>query len=466
MKRRESVSAVGILVRAVILMVLTAGAVWWLLVGGVARGPSVLVITLDSLRADALSLYGYHRLTSPNLDAFAERCYVFDQAFSQHYYTGPGHASILTSRYPRSHGIFRNALVLDDRHLTLGEHFRARGYRTGAIVNVSLLSEEFNYQQGFQFFRYVKDYPEDGEDRNIIAQALDWILAPGQRRRPFFFWMHLNYTHSWYDPPVPFARAFQDAPTPSRQMLSYYDVRQAYEDGDLMAEEIAWARNRYDGEILYTDDWLGGLFKRLGAEGLLDRTIVVVTADHGEAFNLAQGRFGHARHLHDEVTRIPLLVYVPSDLTAMRRIGAMVQQMDLAPTLVALTAGKMPDAFQGRSLLPLMRGEVEALHEALILGVGREWHPVAIRTLRWKLIQHQEDPPELYDLAQDPGETVNVYAQFPEEARALEAALEVWRHRTPETVGQEPEERTTSPQVETLLREAGYLEEAEEAGRR
>ncbi len=459
MEHRERSSAVGLLARTLGVLAVTAVGVWWLVSRLVPDSPSVLLITLDSLRANALSLYGAEHRTSPNLDEFAQRCYVFDRAFAQHYYTGPGHSSILTSLYPRSHGVFRNALVLDGSLETLAEHFRRRRYRTGAIVNVGLLSERFNYQQGFQHFRYVEGYPEEGEGRNIIVQALEWIGRSG--RRPFFCWLHLNYTHSWYDPPLPFDTLFTGSSEPSRRMLTYYALRKAYADGTLTEEEVAWARARYDGDIAYTDDWLGILLGRLLEDGVLDHTIVVVTADHGEAFNLRSGRFGHARHLQDEVLRIPLVLYVPPSVEtvrSMQRLDAMVQQIDIGPTLVELTGGRIPAAFQGRSLVALMRGVVTIVHDSLIAGAGHEWHPVAVRTDRWKLIQHQEKPTELYDLSADPSETTNVYEQFPEEARALEQRSDAWRRETLERVGVEPEERAPG-EVQEVLRNAGYLSE-------
>jgi arylsulfatase len=142
----------------------------------------------------------------------------------------------------------------------------------------------------------------------------------------------------------------------------------------------------------------------------------------------------------------------------MRRLDAMAQQIDIAPTLVELTGARSPAAFQGRSLVALMRGAVTTIHDALIVGAGREWHPVAVRTDRWKLIQHQEKPTELYDLSADPSETTNVYEQFPEEARALEQRLDAWRRETPERVGVEPEERVPG-EVQEVLRNAGYLSE-------
>ncbi len=436
----------------VIFLISSLGLAAWL--ARLARlQPNILLITLDSVRADVLGSYGYERDTTPNLDVFAQRCYRFTRAFGQSYYTGPSHAALLTSLYPRSHGAFTNDLALDRAHPHLATYFRGRGYRTAAFVNVGLLGRAFHYDEGFGVFE------EREGDGAVLAPAVAWLVAQG--RRPFFCWIHCNDVHSPYTPPPPFDRRYTTPTPPARVLLEHDALYAAWNAKTLTAEEVQWAKDQYDAEVHSLDDQLGLLLARLQGTGLLQRTIVVVTADHGEGFHLTGGRFGHGYYLYDDVVRVPLLLYVPLApwrLQPARRIDALVQGIDLAPTLVELTGGRVPSVLQGASLVPLLRGTRQAVHDDLILGVGWRREPVAVRSLRWKFINDTNQPPdELYDVEHDPGETRNLLTEDPTLAEPFAERLRQWRAQTPEYRAAGSQPSATIEEVQRLMQRAGYV---------
>ena len=435
-----------------ILVLATAGLVI-LLARAAAPRRSVLLITLDSVRADALGVYGDGRETTPNLDTFARRCYLFTRAFGQSYYTGPSHSAILTSLYPRAHGAFTNEHALDRAHPHLATYFRDRGYRTAAFVNVGLLGRPLHYDEGFGVFE------EHDGDGTVLAPAVAWLAA--QRHRPFLCWVHFNDAHSPYTPPPLFDHRFLRGPPPARQLTAHDALYDAWHDRTLTPEEVRWAKDRYDAEVRSLDSQVGLLLARAQAAGLLRRTIVLVTADHGEGFNREGGRFGHGYYLYDDVLRVPLLLYVPQPpyrLQQTRRMDALVQGVDLAPTLIELTGGRIPRAFQGSSLVPLLNGARRMVHKALILGVGWERQPVAVRTTQWKFINDTNQPPdELYDVTQDPGETRNLRLERPELVQHFADVLQRWRERIPEYAGDGSRPSGTVEEVRALMRKAGYL---------
>ena len=424
------------------------------LLGRLARPqPNVLLITLDSLRADVLGSYGCQRDTTPNLDTFAQRCYLFTHAFGQSFYTGPSHSAMLTSLYPRSHGAFTNELALDRAHLNLAKYFRGRGYRTAAFVNVGLLGKPFHYDEGFGVFE------EREGDGKMLAPASEWLAKQGSR--PFFCWMHFNDAHSPYAPPPLFDQRYTAPTPPTRVLLEHDAMYAAWQAKTLTADEVQWAKDQYDADVHSLDDQLGVLLGRLQASGLLQRTIIVVVADHGEGFNLAGGRFGHGYYLYDDIVHVPLLLYVPFEswrLEETRRIDTLVQGIDLAPTLAVLTGGRIPPVFQGTSLVPLLNGTRQTLHDDLILGVGWQRQPVAVRSLRWKFINDTNQPPdELYDLEHDPGETRNLLKGDPTLAKPFEQRLRQWRGQVPEYQAAGSQPSATAEEVKQLMQRAGYL---------
>jgi choline-sulfatase len=336
----------------------------------------IVLVTIDTLRADRLGAYGSTAGLTPNLDRFAAHAVRFAGAVTQVPLTLPAHATILTGLHPVRHGIRTNdGFQLADVR-TLADALRARGYATGAFIGGYPLRASSGLARGFD--RYDDDFlkqsavverPAD----EVVKAATEWI--DGHRLQPVFVWLHLFDPHSPYTPPPPFATKYAASP--------------------------------YDGEIAYTDAAMGRFFDQLERLGLLDAATAFVVADHGESLG-EHGERTHGTFLYDATVHVPLLVKLPSATPHV--VVAPVETADLAPTIAAMAGASLP-AVDGQSLLPLIAGSAgdpdrpayaESYYQNVLLG----WSPLrAARTSRWKYI----DAPraELYDLVDDPAERVN-----------------------------------------------------------
>jgi len=399
---------------------------------------SVVLVTLDTVRADRLGCYGWDGAGTPSLDALAARGVRFEEAYSTAPLTLPAHASILTGTYPLYHGVRDNgSFRLDPRLTTLAEILLDAGYRTGAFVGAYPVQSPFGLDQGFElydeelwsepnrlYFRY-----EERPAEEVVAAAIDWLgELPGSE--PFFAWVHLFDPHIMYQPPEPFASRYADDP--------------------------------YQGEIAYVDHALGELFDRLRRQGRLDNTVIFVLGDHGEALG-DHGEDTHALFIYDSTMRVPLLVAGPGV-----RSGAVVAQtvsiVDVAPTVTDLLGLPAPDEAQGRSLAPLWRGEeresrpayLETLWPKLQYGWS-ELRGVALDG--WKYVEAPDagqTPGELYRVAEDSGEQDNRAASSPEQRAALRERMESMRA---ELVAAEPFDAARDVTDEDLerLRALGYV---------
>jgi len=277
----------------------------WLRAGR-TNGPSVLLVTIDTLRADHVGAYGAKDVATPTLDALAARGVVFEEAMAAVPLTLPSHASILTGQYPPTHGVRHNAVfVLDDAIETLAERFQAEGFATGAVIASAVLDPEFGLTQGFD--HYDADIPQDRAtsagffERPAAAvtdAALRWLGAESGR---FFLWVHYYDVHAAYRPPEPFATRFAALP--------------------------------YDGEAAYVDQEIGRLLGELDRSGRLASTLVAVTSDHGEGLD-EHGEGSHSYFIYDSVLHVPLILAGPG-VPAGRRVPRVVSGC-------AVTASRFP----------------------------------------------------------------------------------------------------------------------------
>ncbi len=354
----------------------------------------IVLITIDTLRADRLGSYGSSRGLTPTLDAFAQSAARFTSAIAQVPLTLPSHATILTGRHPAAHGVRTNdGFHLDAATPTLAAALHSRGFQTGAFIGGYPLQSASGLNRGFDTYDDAfLNTPGITERRadEVVRSAGNWIEA--QRSQPFFAWIHLFDPHSPYDPPAEYAAAHRAAP--------------------------------YDGEIAYTDAAVARLFDRLQRLDLLTSATIVVVADHGESLG-EHGERTHGTFLYDATIHVPMLVKLPGQ-TRSRVIDAPVETADLAPTLAQI-AGAALAPTDGRSLLPLLDGaagdpERATYAESYYLNILLGWSPLrAIRTSQWKYIEAPH--PELYDLRSDPGELHSVAAAHRALADGLGAAL-------------------------------------------
>ena len=387
---------------------------------------NVVVITLDTTRADRLSPYGFQDVPMPALERIAREGVVFDQATSVVPLTLPSHTSLFTGLFPPTHGVRDNASpALADSQTTLAEALHARGFRTGAFVSSVILASDRGLAQGFDRYSDTGTHldaakrrpdelgfePRQRRANDVVDDALEWLNGIGGSR--FFLWTHFYDAHRPYDPPEPYRSKYFDS---------------------------------YVGEIAFVDSQIERLLKALEGRQLLDRTIVIVAGDHGESLG-DHGERDHGIFVYESVLRVPLMMRVPG-LTP-RRVGGVVRLPDVMPTILDLVSAPRPQ-MDGVSLRDLLTGRatdlgLEAYSESLYperLG----WSALhALREGRYKLIEAPR--PELYDLERDPFEERNVYADRRSVADAMTRrllALSGERHSAPAAVPVDLQQRLAS----------------------
>jgi choline-sulfatase len=370
------------------------------------RRPNILLITLDTTRADHLGAYGDTAARTPTFDRLASEGVLFERAVSVAPITLPAHVSLLTGRYPFAHGVRNNGnFRVGDDVPTLATALHDHGYRTAAFVSAFVLDRRSGLSRGFDEFDDRFDVggaptPDDEIERRgdrTEQLAENWITAQvgdrGANRPPFFVWLHLYDPHDPYVPPAPFAEQFHDHP--------------------------------YDGEIAFDDAIIGSIVDRLKRLGVASTTMVALVGDHGESLGEHE-EATHAMFVYEAVLHVPMMVWWPGHL-APARVAPLVRGIDLAPTLLDL-AGMPPLAgAQGQTLLALARGgrqgPASAYSETYFPLFFMNW--AALRSIqddRWKFIDAPEA--ELYDLVTDPHEQSNLAAREPARAAALRRALD------------------------------------------
>ncbi len=379
---------------------------------------NVLLISIDTLRADHLSLYGYERPTSPNLEALAAEAVVFEEMVNNGGGTLPVHMSMLTSLPPRVHNVLPNSdRMLEPERVTLAEQLQAAGLVTAAFTDAGWMRGKFGFSQGFDLYD-----DEGGRLARILPKALDWLEESKDSR--FFLFLHTYDVHSeWKDHPYSCPGEYPERYWPdydggftgclegkcASQLFLWFN-QQIKSDPEfdlgrhLTAEDLAYEMARYDGCINYVDDKLKILFDRLRELGLWDKTLVAITSDHGEEF-LEHGRLLHQNAPFEVMIHVPLVIKFPGGLFGGRRVGHLATTIDLMPTILeVLGIGPNPQIL-GTSLLPTLTDGRPVRRAAHVYR--------SIRTPRWKLIEHN-DGRWLFDLDADPGETVDVADREPE----------------------------------------------------
>jgi arylsulfatase A-like enzyme/Tfp pilus assembly protein PilF len=351
---------------------------------------NLLLVTLDTTRADRIHAYGFDGVETPNLDRLAREGVLFEQAVSPAPLTLPAHSSIFTGMFPPAHGVRDNGgFFLDDSQTTLAERLQSRGFTTGGFVGAYVLDHKWGVAQGFQ--TYFDDFDlskyqslslgsVDRPGNEVADHAIKWLDAVGPKR--FFGWVHFYDAHSPYDPPEPFKSRYAGHP--------------------------------YVGEIAFVDSQVGRLLAYLDAHHLADRTVVVVMGDHGESL----GEHGEATHgffVYQATMHVPLLIRAPYDLMAGRRVADTVRSIDILPTALELLGVKTAEQLDGTSVVPLMTGAkkelgLAAYSEAIYPRFHFGWSDLrALTAGRYKFVAAPR--PELYDLQQDPGESRNLYPE-------------------------------------------------------
>ena len=415
------------------------GATLGALPRGVSRSNlNVVLITLDTLRADHLGTYGNDQVRTPNLDRLASEGVVFEQAMTSAPLTLPAHSSIFTGQFPPRHGVRDNGgFFLGPDQVTMAELLSDKGFKTGAAVGAFVLDSKWGLDQGFA------TYQDDFDLSKVKAMSLASIRRPGNEvvdmalkwmdgvaGQPFFSWLHLYDPHAPYVSPEPYRSQFQGHP--------------------------------YRGAVAFTDAQVGRVLTFLKERGLADRTIVVVSGDHGEGLG-EHGEETHGFFVYESSMHVPMIVYAPFSQTAGRRVAQPVRTVDILPTVLDLLQLPVPDSLAGVSLAPLLAGATE-LPNVSMEGYAEAMYPLhhygwseltATRSDRYKLIDAPR--PELYDLERDPRELNNIYDERRSVADAMLHNLREQKGLMAAAAPAAPKPEEVDPETRARLAALGYV---------
>ena len=412
-----------------------------LLLAAAGCGPSlrpvqrVVLMTIDTTRADRIGAYGYDQGTTPHIDSLADQGVVFENAYSPVPTTLPSHSTMLTGLYPPDHKVQYNLFFkLPDSVVTLPEILQEHGFRTAALPSSHILSQRFGLNQGFDHWAEPPKQEADDDGGHSVSKmrpaedgvdlAIEWLEEQGSDQ-PSFLWLHMYDPHWPYTPPFPYNDRYRDRP--------------------------------YDGEIAYTDAQIGRLLQMLRDDPAWDRTLVILAADHGEGL-FDHGEQYHAMLVYDTTQHVPLIIRTPGG-RAGRRAPETVSLVDLTPTILDLVGiDRDPELLRGRSLAPALRGDElaprDAYFETIAGAIAYGWQELqGLRYGKWKLIDSRE--PELYDLENDPEEQENLARLQPDRVTELRGVLAEMKQSILEDLGDATIE--LDPETEAKLRGLGYV---------
>lgn len=436
--------------------------------GDAREAPNVILITVDALRPDHLSCYGYPLPTSPRIDALAAESSRFTNAISVSPYTLGAVPCMMTSLYPGQIGMGEEEiLALAHRNTTLAELLQREGYETAAFVGNYFLRKEFNLWQGFYIYddafssrELQRGFPEEAAGQ-LTAKAIDWLRSAQGRK--YFLWLHYQDPHGPYTPPSPFDRAFNRSQYPPRSPVPLLEDNSGY--GGIPRYQIVngeqdpnYYLSQYDGEINYVDHHIGVLLAELKKLGQYDTTAIIIAADHGEAMAGEGGYyFCHGETVREEIIKIPLIIKRPG-VNEGSSISTQVSSLDITPTILEAAHIHVIDAIQGESLMGLMEGGHYRRTYAYSHKASMDRPSRAIRTNEYKLMM-SGDTLEFYDLTADPAEGENVYdrgdmqevaklfkRELDEHIRQLQASSPLYQNTV-------VDERT-----KTMLKALGYID--------
>jgi arylsulfatase A-like enzyme/Flp pilus assembly protein TadD len=363
--------------------------------------PNVILITIDTLRADHIGCYGDKQIKTPNMDALAADGVRFERAFAAVPVTLPSHTTILTGTYPMLSGMHDFAAnKLSPQQPTLATVLKQAGYTTGAVIGAAVLDSRFGLNQGFDFYYDHFDFSRldeanlDEMERpgNVVADlTLEWLSKNWQKK--FFLWMHLYDPHYPYRPPEPYSREYADRP--------------------------------YDGEIAFADEQLGRLLHFLKEKKLYENSVIVLSGDHGESLG-EHGEKTHGFFIYNATMRVPLIMHLPGNVVG-RTVNDPVSLVDLMPTILAAAGVEKPQQVQGTNLLPVLQAKAESRDrdlygETFLPRIHFNWSELrGTENTKYHFIDAPK--PELYDLTKDPGETHNLFSEKKAVAGEMRARL-------------------------------------------
>ncbi len=417
---------------------------------------NIVLISIDTLRADHLGCYGYNRETSPTLDKLASEGVLFEDASAASSWTMPSHGSLLTGLYPSRSGLVTKNSVLPPNVKTLAQLVSERGLTTAAIVNAFYVSKKFGFDIGFDEFSFVPDgHLLQGVAPVVIEKTKDWLQ--GGRKEQFFLFLHFFDVHTSYNPRPRFAKEFVKpydgiADGTSAQLLAFRDGKFSLNNKD-----VKHLIDLYDAGIRQFDDQLNVLFSLFQQQNLMEKTIFIITADHGEEF-FDHGGVLHGRTLYQELIHVPLIIRGPK-IPRAKRIKDAVSLIDVTPTVLSLLGTKSFPGFEGYDLCSLWQRSSAKPPERFIFAEAdcdniKANIKRSVRSQRYKL--HYDllsQQCELYDLANDPQEHINIATEHPNMVKLLLRELKNFMAKSKNNYKKVP----LSPEELQRLKSLGYL---------
>jgi choline-sulfatase len=456
-----------------------AGALFTLLLPLVAQGAgapdsppakaipprSLLLISLDTTRADHLHCYGYPLPTSPALDRLASEGLLFENVFTQAVNTGPSHVTIFTGLLPMGHQVRFNGVPLSPEFETLTSLLAKSGYRTGAFVSgYTLLASQCGLNRGFEVYDDAFT-TQDRRGAETVDRALAWLKGlPADK--PYFLFVHLFDPHGKYEPPPGFADKFRT--TIKYEPIASVDLIPDYQRFELPGGGVSLDPGdyiaRYDGEIAYADSQIRRLLEEVG-----EKPVVIFTSDHGETLVERSPYFSHGARLNEEAIRVPLIIRAPGQAPKGKRISGIARLVDLLPTALALLGQPPPPKLVGRSLLPFARlGAIppgatvvtEGRAAPMTVGDQRLIFPprgliFSARDNRYKLIDYPTSAGsvyELFDLEKDKGEKQGTFGLQTARVSTVYQALDLYL-----VSGHLPDPPDLDEEAKKKLRSLGYV---------
>ena len=409
-------------------------------------GCNVIVILIDTLRADHLPCYGYERDTAPTICALAEEGILFRNMFSNSPSTKTSVASLFTSMFPSQHKSIFNKDVLNDEVITMAEILAEHGYNTYAVNGNPVIKVGFNYDQGFGTWK--DNFTRAARRDRVIFDSL------GSYEQPFFLYLHYMDPHSPYTAPGDYSKFFNadyDGAVKGRNELdvSYFESR---------PDELEQLTALYDNEIRFVDHRIGELFERLKEAGLYEDSVIILLADHGEGF-LDHGQFSHSNGLYTELIDVPLIIRPPNQDKMV--VDTPVQTVDILPTLLSMLGIDVDHQFMGRPIFSLIGSdEKRPIISEQLRRQGRQRIPqVALIVENYKLIkQLTTDDYVLFDMREDPMERENVIDSVPTAKELIEKLDFLLEANASMYVGIEEKKTTLDAETIQQLKELGYIQ--------
>ena len=421
---------------------------------GDAAKPNIILVALDTTRADALGAWGRSPSITPSLDRLAGQSDVWLDAHSAFNVTNPSFASMMTGLYGKNHGIYLLTTPLPRSHNTLAEILSGAGYETRAYISARHLGD---HASGLgQGFKAMQTATEQAAAEMHVDMTMDWLEARAGQKSPFFLWLHLFDPHTPHTPPNPYALGFRPSELSGLAPVRSWTPFRQPEARGFNDPILGGHRDLYDGEVAYLDRQVGRLIEFLESRGLLENTVLVVVADHGENLGEHGIRYRHVG-LFDTTTHVPLMIRWPGRERQGRRIEGLVQTIDLFPTLISAAGLKPPpsDATDLRELTGKNRRGRRAVFSEHANKLG-----VSVRTMeyRYGLSQGNDrfipDGPHLFDLKADPGETRSLAGNGLPAEKELNDLLMRWlSNRRKSAV---PEDKNMSEEDKQRLKALGY----------